>query len=115
MSGRKQSYAGGPTARYLMLGSAVVLMVVGLVMVFSASYVADIVKHGLDVLPRPATGRSTSLMGLAVALVLSRFDYRRLQESSRLVWWACIALLVVTFARGRRAAAARGAGSTSGS
>jgi cell division protein FtsW len=99
VSGRKPNYAGGAVARYLMFGSAIALMVVGMIMVFSASYVSDMVKydsmfyHGL----RQAIYIA---LGLGVALLLSRFDYRRLQESAKLVWWGSIGLLVVTFAVG---------------
>jgi cell division protein FtsW len=99
VSGRKPAYAGGAVARYLMFGSAIALMVVGLVMVFSASYVSDMVDTG-SMFYHGLRQAIYIALGLGVALVLARFDYRRLKESSRLVWWASIVLLVVTFAVG---------------
>ena len=92
MSGRKPTYAGGAVARYLMFGSAIALMIGGLVMVFSASYVADMVNTG-SMFYHGLRQAIYITLGLAVALVLSRFDYRRLQNSSKLVWWASIGLL----------------------
>ena len=42
----RKEYAGGPVARYLLLGSAVFLTVFGLVMIYSASSISAYVKEG---------------------------------------------------------------------
>ncbi len=97
--GRKVVYAGGATTRYLMLGSAIALMVLGLIMVFSASYVSDMVNNG-SMFHHAIKQAIYIAMGLAVALALSRLDYRRLYDLSRVVWWASIGLLLVTFGIG---------------
>jgi cell division protein FtsW len=99
VSSRRPTYAGGAAARYLMLGSAVSLMVLGLVMVFSASYVSDMVDHQ-SMFYHGARQAIYIVMGLAVTWALSRFDYRRLLSSSRVVWWASVGLLIVTFSIG---------------
>ena len=96
----RKEYAGGPVARYLLLGSAVFLTIFGLVMIYSASSISAFVKEG-----------SAShffvrqlifvLVGTLVAAVISRFDYRRFQGSLGLqAWYLSVGLVVLTYAYG---------------
>ena len=82
-----------------MLGSAIALMIGGLIMVFSASYVSDMVLHK-TMFYHGLRQAIYVAMGIGVAFALSRFDYRRLAGSARLVWWGSIGLLLITFALG---------------
>lgn len=92
MSGRAHKYAGGATARYWLLGSAVLLSAVGLVMIYSASSVTALAKEGLSwyYLARQIV---FIVMGWTIALVLSRWDYRALKRHWLAVWGGAIVLL----------------------
>jgi len=99
MSGRKPQFAGGAQARYLMLGSALVLTIVGVIMVFSSSYVGDLMNQG-NVYDHGLRQLVYAVVGLGIVWFVSRFDYRRLGQFARVLWWGSVALLVVTYALG---------------
>ena len=96
---REPSYAGGATARYLLLAATAFLMLVGLVMVYSASSVADFVLYADS-----AHHLKRQLMWIAagsIALyVASRLDYRRLRRLAVPAWASAFLLLVAVFAIG---------------
>ncbi len=90
---RETSYAGGPVARYLLLGATVFLMFVGLVMIYSAASVSDFVRYGDS-----AHHLKRQLMwiglGTLALVVTSRFDYRRLRNMAMPAWLLALALLL---------------------
>ena len=96
----RKPYAGGSVARYLLLGSAVFLTIFGLVMIYSASSISAYVKEG------SATHFFVRqlvfvLIGGALATVVAKFDYRRLQgPMGYQAWWVSVALLVLTYGYG---------------
>lgn len=94
-TGRKEVFAGGPWARYMLLMATVGLTLLGLVMIYSASSISATFKQGSSwhFLLRQLV--STGL-GVIVAFGLSKFDYRRLQGKAPVVWLVSIGLLVVT-------------------
>lgn len=97
---RAKEYAGGPVARYLLLGSAVFLTVFGLLMVYSASSISALVKEGS---PYYFVLRQLVyvVLGAPVAFFASRFDYRRFQGSTGTwAWVLSIGLLVITYGLG---------------
>jgi cell division protein FtsW len=97
---KNREYAGGPVARYLLLGSAVFLTIFGLVMVYSASSISALVKEGSSyhfVLRQIIF----VLASVPIAYLVSRFDYRRFQGSlGYQVWAGAITLLVLTYGLG---------------
>lgn len=98
MKGRR--YAGGPVARYLLLGAAVFLTIFGLVMVYSASSISALVKEGSSYyfVIRQAV---FVLVAIVVAFAAARFDYRRFQGSLGYQFWgAAIGLLLITYVYG---------------
>jgi cell division protein FtsW len=100
MSERRDTvYAGGANARYWLLGSAVFLMVFGLVMIYSASSVTALAKEGNSWIYL-AKQLVFIALGWAVAIVLGRFDYRLFRQRSMLVWAGAVALLVVVLLYG---------------
>lgn len=93
-------YAGGPVARYLLLGAVVFLTGFGLTMVFSASSIYALVKEGssLHFFVRQI---AFVAMGAILAFVAARIDYRRFQGPLGMqAWWASVILLVVTYGLG---------------
>jgi cell division protein FtsW len=96
---KRDVYAGGPSARYLLLGSAAVLILLGTVMIFSAASVSDLVRRGTS---SYHFLRQLAFVGAGVvaALALDRFDYRRLRSSANALWTGAVVLLVATFALG---------------
>jgi cell division protein FtsW len=99
MAGHKE-YAGGPAARYLLLGAALFLTVFGLVMVYSASSISALVKEGS---PYHFAQRQAVFIlgGIAVAWIASRFDYRRFRGALGYQTWAvAVGLLLVTWGLG---------------
>ncbi len=92
-------FAGGPAARYALMGAAVFLTMFGLVMIYSASSITAAVKEGSS---WHYFIRQVIFIGLGwgVAVVLGRFDYRRLREIAVPVWGVGIALLVATIVIG---------------
>ncbi|TLM98261.1 MAG: putative lipid II flippase FtsW [Actinobacteria bacterium] len=93
------TYAGGPQARYLMLGSALFLTVFGLVMIYSASSITASVREGS---PWHFLVRQAIFVGLGatVAFFVSRYDYRKLRDRAALVWAACVGMLLLTLVIG---------------
>lgn len=95
-----RDYAGGSSARYLLMGAAVFLTVFGLVMVYSASSISALVKEGSSYY-YVAKQLAFVLAGVVMAFLVSRFDYRRLQGMLGIQAWALsVALLVLTFVVG---------------
>jgi cell division protein FtsW len=95
-----KEYAGGPVARYLLLGSALFLTVFGLVMVYSASSISALVKEGS---PFYFAQRQAVfiLAGILVAWIASRFDYRRFRGGlGYQTWGVAVGLLLVTYGLG---------------
>lgn len=83
MSRNSSPYAGGPLARYLLLGTTVFLLFGGLVMVYSAAFVSDFVTFDDSThhLKRQAIWVA---IGLVLLVIVSRLDYRKLRGLS---WW----------------------------
>ena len=96
----RTEYAGGSVSRYLFLGATVFLTGFGLTMVYSASSISSLVKEG--------SAAYTFLhqlafvgMGVVLAFVAARFDYRRFQGTLGLQAWALsIGLLAITYVVG---------------
>ncbi len=91
MSGTSR-YAGGAAARYLLLGSTIALLLGGLVMVYSASSVADYVNFS-DSAHHFKRHAVSILVGVAALFMAQAFDYRNLR---RWAWWiygGCVAAL----------------------
>lgn len=80
--------AGGPQARYLMLGATAALVLLGLVIVYSASSVADYVEYG-DTAYDLKRHAIWIVLGVMALLAAERFDYRVLRgpTASRLPLW----------------------------
>lgn len=100
MSNQTKEYAGGPVARYLLLGSAVFLTAFGLVMIYSASSISALVREGSSqyFLIRQAM---FVLVGTIACIVTARFDYRLFRERwAQPAWWVSIGLLAATFVLG---------------
>jgi len=96
----RREYAGGSVARYLLLGATVFLTVFGLVMIYSASSISAFVKEGSA---SHFFVRQLIFVGIgtALAMVISRFDYRRLQGAlGYQAWWASVGLVLVTYLYG---------------
>jgi len=99
MSAPKQNYAGGPGARYTLLGAAFFLTTFGLLMIYSASSITAAVREGSSWY---YLQRQLLFIGATSALAwyLSRYDYRKLKDRANLLWAIGIVLLIVTFAVG---------------
>jgi cell division protein FtsW len=96
----RKDYAGGSVARYLLLGSTVFLSIFGLVMIYSASSISAFVKEG-SASHFFVRQLAFALIGAVLAVIVARFDYRRLQGSLGLqAWWVSVGLLVLTYAYG---------------
>ncbi|MBE0416602.1 MAG: putative lipid II flippase FtsW [Coriobacteriia bacterium] len=81
----RTTYAGGPLPRYLLLGSMLFLLLGGMVMVYSASSVADFVnlQDSAYHLKRQATGAVLGGIMLVIAMFI---DYRKVRWTGLLVW-----------------------------
>ena len=99
MTPPKHAYAGGPGARYVLLGSAFYLTAFGLLMIYSASSVTATVREGSS---WHYLARQLVFIGLSapIAWFLSRFDYRRFRNTSWVLWVGGVVLLVVTLLLG---------------
>lgn len=99
MSASKSTYAGGATARYVLLGSATFLTLFGLVMIYSASSITAAIKEGSS---WHYLGRQLVYIGAGalIAMVLARYDYRRLRPMSLPIWGTGVAALFVTLVIG---------------
>lgn len=92
-------FAGGATARYVLLGSALFLTVFGLVMIYSASSITASVKW------HSSTHFAVRqiifiLLGAAAAWAIGRFDYRRLRDLAMPIWFGSLGLLLVAIVFG---------------
>lgn len=87
-------YAGGPLPRYLLLGSMLFLLLGGIVMVYSASSVADLVnlQDSAYHLKRQAFG---VLIGNLALLVAMSVDYRKVRWAGLAVWGLSVLGLVL--------------------
>jgi cell division protein FtsW len=96
---KEKVYAGGAVARYLLLGATVFLVLVGLVMIYSASSVADFVRQNNSAyhLERQLIW---ILLGTVVLLLSSRFDYRLLRRLAVPAWLIGLGLLVAVLLLG---------------
>lgn len=96
----KNVLAGGPLPRYLLLGSMLLLLVGGMVMVYSASSVADFVNlhDSAYHLKRQAIG---VLLGVIVMVATMRVDYRKAKWwAGPLLWGVSVLMLLVVLVRG---------------
>lgn len=97
---KAREYAGGPVARYLLLASALLLTLFGLIMVYSASSISALVKEG-SAYHFVLRQLVFVLVGLPLAFIASRFDYRRFQGMLGVqAWGVAIVLLLVTYGLG---------------
>lgn len=95
----RRTFAGGPGPRYLLLGATIFLVLAGLVMVYSASSVADYVH--LDDSAYHLKRQVIWIAAGAVFMVLAmRLDYRRLRSAVWPFYLACVAGLVVVLVAG---------------
>ncbi|MDF1542544.1 MAG: putative lipid II flippase FtsW [Anaerosomatales bacterium] len=92
-------YAGGPLPRYLMLGSMLFLLFGGMVMVYSASSVADFVnlQDSAYHLRRQAIGALAGGVALVVAMSL---DYRKARWAGPALWGVSVLGLLLVVALG---------------
>ena len=95
----KRDFAGGASARYLLLGSAVFLTAFGLVMIYSASSISAYVKHGSSWYFFVRQGIFIVASSI-VAWFVARYDYRKLAASSRLIWAIAMGVLIITYGLG---------------
>ena len=98
MTGRT-TYAGGPLPRYLLLGATLALLLGGIVMVYSASSVADFItlEDSAYHLKRQAIGAALGGVLLLAAMLV---DYRKNRWVGPAVWVASVAGLVVVLLSG---------------
>jgi len=99
VSERKHNYAGGPGARYWLLGSALFLTAFGLVMIYSASSITALAKDGNSWIYLLKQLAFISV-GWVIAVVIGRFDYRLLKVRWTWAWGASIALLIAVLLMG---------------
>ncbi|MHB9003084.1 MAG: putative lipid II flippase FtsW [Coriobacteriia bacterium] len=90
----RSKYAGGPTARYLLLFSAMALVSLGLIMVYSASSVADYVNLNDSAyhFKRQLGWMALGLVGMAFAM---RLDYRGVRRFAWPFFALCVGALVL--------------------
>ncbi len=96
---RETTSAGGPIARYLLLGATVFLMLVGLVMIYSAASVSDFVHYG-DSAHHLKRHLMWIVLGSVAVLFVSRLDYRRLRGLAMPAWGLAFGLLVLVMVLG---------------
>jgi cell division protein FtsW len=95
----RTTYAGGPLPRYLLLGSMLFLLLGGMVMVYSASSVADFVEYQDSAyhLKRQALG---ALLGGLALLVAMSVDYRKVRWAGPALWLVSVTGLVLVLVMG---------------
>ncbi|MDP2233985.1 MAG: putative lipid II flippase FtsW [Actinomycetota bacterium] len=86
-------YAGGASSRYLLMGSSLLLILGGLVMVYSASSVADYVNFS-DSAYHFKRHAISVLVGAIALFAAQTFDYRKLRNMAWAFYFACLASLV---------------------
>jgi len=97
---KRSEYAGGASARFLLMGTALFLTIFGLVMIYSASSISALVKEG-SAMHFFIRQFAFVVFGVVCATVVARFDYRRFQGAlGTQAWWVAIALLAATFLLG---------------
>lgn len=97
---KRKEYAGGPAARFLLLGAAVFLTVFGLVMIYSASSISALVKEG-SAFHFFVRQLLFVFGGVIAAYIAARFDYRRFQgRLGYQTWIVAVTLLVATYGLG---------------
>ncbi len=99
MSTRAHNFAGGPYVRTVLIVSALGLSLFGLVMIYSASSITAGAKEGSSWLYL-AKQLVFIVAGWSGALLLGRLDYRRLKDSTMLVWGGTIGLLITVLVVG---------------
>lgn len=99
MKARRDTYAGGASSRYLLLGSAVFLTLFGLVMIYSASSITAAVREGssLHFFVRQLVFIA---LGGCAAWFVARIDYRTLEHRAPALWAVSVALLIATIVVG---------------
>ncbi len=90
----ERKYAGGLTARYILLGSSLGLLLMGLVMIYSASSVSDYVTLG-DSAYHLKRQLVWIAIGAVIMVVAMNFDYRRLKNASWPIFGVTVAALLV--------------------
>lgn len=103
---RSPTYAGGARSRYLLLASALFLVLMGLVMVYSASSVSDLVKRG-DAELHLKKHAISILLGAVALAAAQRIDYRMIKRWTWSLYGACVAALVAVLLVGVGANGAR--------
>jgi cell division protein FtsW len=95
----RATYAGGPLPRYLLLGSMLFLLLGGMVMVYSASSVADFVnlQDSAYHLKRQAFG---ALLGMIALIVAMTVDYRKVRLAGPVLWGLSVIMLVMVLVLG---------------
>lgn len=96
---RETYYAGGPGARFLLLGVTVSLMLVGLVMIYSAASVSDFVRYG-DSAHHLKRQLLWIVLGTIALLLTSQIDYRRLRTLAVPAWFVALGLLLAVLVLG---------------
>ncbi len=96
---QRDDYAGGARARYVLMGAALFLTLFGLVMIYSASSIQASVKLGSDI-SIVIRQVGATLMGVVVAFLLARFDYRFIKDRAWTVWTVTLASLLVVLILG---------------
>ncbi|MDY0088283.1 MAG: putative lipid II flippase FtsW [Coriobacteriia bacterium] len=96
---QEKVFAGGPLPRYLLLGSMLFLLLGGMVMVYSASSVADYVNFQDSAyhLKRQAIGMLLGTVALVVAMVV---DYRKAKAVGPMIWGASVLMLLFVLVKG---------------
>lgn len=92
-------FAGGPLPRYLLLGSMLFLLLGGMVMVYSASSVADFVnlQDSAYHLKRQIVGAVVGGVMLAIAMSV---DYRKTKALGPAIWGVSVLMLVMVLILG---------------
>lgn len=106
MSGGRITYAGGAATRYIYMGAVVLLSLLGLVMIYSASSITASVKEG-SAWHYFLRQLIFIVAGTIVAFVISRIDYRMLKSKALMLWGVGIGLLLTAMAIGEIRGGAR--------
>lgn len=96
---RETVFAGGPLPRYLLLGSMLFLLLGGMVMVYSASSVADYVNlhDSAYHLKRQAIGMVLGVVALVIAMAV---DYRKVKVIGPVIWSGSVLMLLYVLVKG---------------
>jgi len=94
-----KKFAGGALAYYLFAGATVFLLLAGLVMVYSASSVADYVNFS-DSAHHFKRHAISIVIGMVVLFAAQALDYRLLKRWAWVFYYACLASLVAVLVIG---------------